>query len=118
QRRERRKERRRRWHPHAWTAATGRWDDCIVTIVGPRCENLVRDEFPPRNAGRLLWPIRNAGENRGVKRVEAGSASREYIDERLMCRSTGSSFTRRTDGHCALHLVRFAGARNAVDRVI
>src|SRR6266480_7278525 len=86
---------RRSRHPHARPAAA-RWRDYgIGTIVGARGEDLVRDEFTPHDACRLLWPIGDCSENRGMKRIEAGCRSREQIYERLVRCGASSGFKRR-----------------------
>src|SRR5207249_11063155 len=109
---------RRSRHPHPRTA-TARWLDYgSGTIVDARGENLVRHEFTPHDAGGLLWPIGDCGENRGVKRIEAGYRSREQIDERLVRCGAGSGFTRGTARRYTLHEVRFVRTGNAVNRVV
>src|SRR6266487_1654220 len=89
-----RKKRRRSRHPHVRTTPS-RWrDNGAGTIIRARGQDLVRDKFTPHDTGSLLRSVWDCSENRCVKRIEARYASREQIDERLVCRGTGSCLTR------------------------
>ena len=114
-----RKKCRRSRYPHSRTASAGRQYGGVPTIVVPRGEDLVRDEFTPHDACDL-WPIGDTLENRGMKYIEAayGIRIREQSDEHLVRRGAGSGFTRSAGRDSALHQVRVVRAGNTVNRVV
>ena len=93
---------RRSRHPYARTAAGGRRDNHIGSIVGPRGKDLVCDIFTPHNASGLVRPIRNYSENRGIKRIEARCISQGNKLTSALCAAVLAAASREALADTAL----------------